>query len=84
PYDFLNIMALISVNLGIFNLLPVPILDGGLILLILIESLLRRDIKREIKELVYQAAFALIVLFAVVVIYNDIAKTALGHFLHLG
>jgi regulator of sigma E protease len=84
PYDFFNIMALISVNLGIFNLLPIPILDGGLILLILIESVLRRDIKREVKELVYQAAFALIVLFAVVVIYNDIAKTALGRFLHLG
>ncbi len=66
--------ALISINLGIFNLLPIPILDGGLILLLLIESVLRRDIKREVKELVYQAAFVLIVLFAVVVIYNDITK----------
>ena len=42
---------------------------------------MRRDIKREIKELVYQAAFVFLVLFAVIVIYNDLTKTSLGHFL---
>jgi regulator of sigma E protease len=83
PITFLLVMAMISLNLGIFNLLPIPILDGGLILLILIESVIRRDIRREIKELVYQAAFVFLVLFAVVVIYNDIAKTTLGQHLHL-
>ena len=71
---FIEIMALISLNLGIFNLLPIPILDGGLILLLVIEAVLRRDIKREVKEMVYQAAFVFLVIFAVVVIYNDIAK----------
>jgi regulator of sigma E protease len=71
---FIEIMALISLNLGIFNLLPIPILDGGLILLLLIEGVLRRDIKREVKEMVYQAAFVFLVIFAVVVIYNDIQK----------
>ena len=81
---FFRLMAEISVNLGIFNLLPIPILDGGLILLLLIEGVMRRDIKREVKEMVYQAAFVFIILFAVIVIYNDITKTALGKLLHLG
>jgi regulator of sigma E protease len=75
------ITALISINLGIFNLFPIPILDGGMILMLAIEGLMRRDIKREIKERVYQAAFVFLILFAVVVIYNDIAKTAVGRFL---
>ena len=74
--------ALISINLGIFNLFPIPILDGGLILLLLIEGLIRRDINREIKERVYQAAFVFLVIFAVVVIYNDITKLpGIGRFL---
>jgi regulator of sigma E protease len=75
--------ALISLNLGIFNLLPIPILDGGLILLLFIEGTIRRDIKREVKERIYQVAFVFIVLFAVVVIFNDVAKTNLGHILRM-
>jgi regulator of sigma E protease len=65
----------ISLNLGIFNLLPIPIMDGGVILLLFIESLMGRDISLPIKERIYQAAFVFLVLFAAVVIYNDIAKT---------
>jgi regulator of sigma E protease len=70
----LGLTAGISLNLGIFNLLPIPILDGGVILLLLIESLMGRDISLQIKERIYQAAFVFLVLFAVTVIYNDIAK----------
>jgi regulator of sigma E protease len=72
---YLNIMALISINLAIFNLFPIPILDGGLMLMLLIESIMRRDIKQEVKERVYQAAFVFLLLFAAVVIYNDVAKS---------
>jgi len=75
---FLYILAVISLNLGIFNLLPIPILDGGLILLLIIEGLLRREIKREVKELVYQAAFVFLIIFAAIVIFNDISKLHLG------
>ena len=82
-FSLLFLTALISLNLGIFNLLPIPILDGGLILLLFIEGTLRRDIKREIKERIYQVAFVFIVLFAVVVIFNDVAKSSIGHTLHL-
>jgi regulator of sigma E protease len=71
----LGLSAAISLNLGIFNLLPIPIMDGGVILLLFIESLMRRDISLKIKERIYQAAFVFLVLFAAMVIYNDIAKT---------
>jgi regulator of sigma E protease len=74
----LEITAAISLNLGIFNLLPIPILDGGVILLLLVESLIRRDISLPIKERIYQAAFVFLVLFAVMVIYNDLVKTLPG------
>ncbi|HZD48204.1 MAG TPA: RIP metalloprotease RseP [Silvibacterium sp.] len=67
-------MALISLNLGIFNLLPIPILDGGMILLLLIEGILRRDLNQEFKERVYQVAFVVLVLFAAFVMFNDVAK----------
>jgi regulator of sigma E protease len=68
----------ISLNLGVFNLLPIPILDGGVIFFLLIESLMGRDISLSIKERVYQAAFVFLVLFAVMVIYNDLVKTIPG------
>lgn len=74
----LSLMAMISLNLGIVNLLPIPILDGGRILELIIESVLRRDISLRIKERIYQTAFVFLVLFFVVVIYNDIVKALPG------
>jgi regulator of sigma E protease len=74
----LMLSSAISLNLGIFNLLPIPILDGGVILLLLVEGVMRRDISLRIKERIYQAAFVFLVLFAVMVIYNDLAKTLPG------
>jgi regulator of sigma E protease len=74
----LELTAGISLNLGIMNLLPIPILDGGVILFLLIEGLMRRDVSLRIKERVYQAAFVFLVLFAVMVIYNDLMKTLPG------
>ena len=74
----LELTAGISLNLGIFNLLPIPIMDGGVILLLFVESIIRRDISLRIKERIYQAAFVFLVLFAVMVIYNDVAKMLPG------
>jgi regulator of sigma E protease len=74
----MELTAGISLNLGIFNLLPIPIMDGGVILFLFIEALMRRDVSLRIKERVYQAAFVFLVLFAVMVIYNDLAKTLPG------
>ena len=77
----IELMAGISINLGIFNLLPIPILDGGMILFLLIESLFRRDINQQFKERVYQVAFVCLLCFAAFVIFNDVTK--LGLFNHL-
>ena len=74
----LSLMAMISLNLGIFNLLPIPILDGGIILLLIIEAIIRRDISMRIKERIYQTAFVFLLLFFVVVIYNDLMKALPG------
>ena len=71
----LQLMSAISLNLAIFNLFPFPILDGGMILFLAIEGIRRRDISLRLKERIYQLAFVLLVLFAVIVIYNDLAKT---------
>ena len=79
----MQVMAAISLNLGIFNLFPIPILDGGLILLLLIESVLRRDISQPIKERIYQAAFVCLILFAGMVIFNDMMKVIPGFTHHL-
>jgi regulator of sigma E protease len=70
----IGLMAIISLNLGIFNLLPIPILDGGVILLLLIEGVLRRDLNQEFKERIYQAAFVVLLIFAAFVMFNDISK----------
>jgi len=74
----MELMAGISINLAIFNLLPFPILDGGVILFLIIEGIRRRDISLRIKERIYQVAFVMLVLFAMMVIYNDLAKTIPG------
>jgi regulator of sigma E protease len=70
----IGLMALISLNLGIFNLLPIPILDGGMILLLLVEGAMRRDLNQEFKERIYQVAFVALILFAAFVMFNDITR----------
>jgi regulator of sigma E protease len=77
-WDLLEVMALISLQLALFNLLPIPILDGGLMLMLVIEGLIRRDIKQEIKERVYQFAFVFLMLFAAAVIFSDLFKSFHG------
>jgi regulator of sigma E protease len=71
----------ISLNLGILNLMPFPILDGGLIILLLLESVIRRDISINVKERIYQAAFVVLVAFFVFIIFNDVTKLPI--FTHL-
>jgi regulator of sigma E protease len=70
----IGLMSIISLNLGIFNLLPIPILDGGMIVLLLIEGVMRRDLNQEFRERIYQAAFVVLVIFAAFVMFNDISK----------
>ena len=70
----IGLMAYISLNLGIFNLLPIPILDGGMILFLIVETIMRRDVNQQFKERVYQVAFVCLLAFFAFVIFNDITK----------
>lgn len=73
--ELLILVSEISLQLAIFNLLPIPILDGGVILLLLIEGLLRRDLRLQVKERIVQVAMVFLLLLVVFVVYNDIVKT---------
>jgi regulator of sigma E protease len=70
----ISTMSLISLNLGIFNLLPIPILDGGMILFLIIETIMRRDVNQQVKERIYQVAFVCILAFFAFVIFNDLTR----------
>ncbi len=74
PLVFMSLMAIISVNLGIMNLLPIPALDGGRLLLILLEIIFRRKLPAFIEEKIHLIGFALLMLLMVFVVYNDIVK----------
>jgi regulator of sigma E protease len=77
-YRFIELMAMVSLNLAVFNLLPIPILDGGTILLLLIEILIRRDLSRPLKETVFKLGFVFLMMVVAFVIYNDITKILPG------
>jgi regulator of sigma E protease len=74
PVEFIVLMAGVSLNLAIFNLLPIPILDGGVILMLLIEMLLRRDLDLKVKEAVLKVGFVFLMVVVVFVLYNDLSK----------
>jgi len=72
--QLLNFMALVSLQLGIFNLMPIPILDGGVIALLGFEGLIRRDLSIRVKERIFQVGFVFLMLLMGIVIFNDLAK----------
>ncbi len=67
-------IALISLQLGIINLFPIPVLDGGQILVISLEGIFRRDFSPKVKQVVMQIGFAIFIVLIVFVILNDVAK----------
>ncbi len=71
---YIGLMAMVSLNLAIFNLLPIPILDGGVIVMLLVEMLLRRDLSLQVKETVVKLGFVFLMALVVFVLYNDISK----------
>ena len=70
----MGLIAFISLQLGIINLFPVPVLDGGQILVLGLEGLFRRDFSLKIKQIVMQIGFAILIFLIVFVILNDIAR----------
>jgi regulator of sigma E protease len=76
PTAFFGLMSMVSLNLAIFNLLPIPILDGGVILLLLVEMFMRRDLSLRVKEAVFKLGFVFLMAVVAFVLYNDISKLA--------
>lgn len=72
--EYLGLMAMVSLQLAIFNLLPIPVLDGGTILMLLIEMTMRRDLSLNVKEMVLRVGFVCIMMLVAFVIYNDISR----------
>jgi regulator of sigma E protease len=70
----LSLMAMISLNLGIINLMPVPVLDGGHILIMALEGVARRDFSVQMKEKMLLAGFVVLMMLMVTVIYNDLTR----------
>lgn len=78
--DFMNIVSLITINVGVFNLLPIPALDGARFVFLIIEAIRRKPVKPEVEGMVHFVGFALLMLLMVVVTFNDIVKLATGGF----
>ena len=71
---FIWVMALISINLGLFNLLPIPVLDGGHLLFFVIEGVLRRPLPMRIRELAHVVGMAILVGLTMLAFKNDLEK----------
>ena len=75
---FLNIIALISVNLGVFNLLPIPALDGARLVFLIIEGIRRKPVNPKYEGYVHMAGLAVLLLFMVFVTFSDIRRLITG------
>ena len=72
--SILYMAVLLSANLGVMNLLPLPALDGGRLVFILIEAVRGKPVDREKEGYIHFAGFVLLMLFMVFVLYNDVIK----------
>jgi regulator of sigma E protease len=73
-----SIVALVSVNVGIFNLLPVPVLDGGHMLMLGLEAIMRRDFTAPARRLATRTGLTMLLLLMAVAFYNDLGRLAWG------
>jgi regulator of sigma E protease len=73
----IGLMAMISLQLGVMNLLPIPVLDGGHIMILLIEGIARRELSLRVKERIQQVGFAVLATLMIVVLYNDVISNVL-------
>ncbi len=75
-WDYLNFMSTVSLSLAVFNLLPIPILDGGTLLLLFIEMLLQREVSMQVKETALKLGLVFLMMVVVFVFYNDLTRPA--------
>jgi regulator of sigma E protease len=72
--SFLSLLAMISISLGILNLLPIPVLDGGLLLFLAIEAIRKKPLSQKVMEMSQNIGAAVLISLIVVVSYNDIMR----------
>ena len=72
--ELFTMLAMISLNLGLLNLMPIPVLDGGHILILMLEGVSRRDFSMQVKEKMLLVGFVLLLTLMVTVIYNDLTR----------
>ena len=72
--NMLNMAVLLSANLGVMNLLPLPALDGGRLVFLLAEAVRRKPVNRQVEGMIHFAGLMLLMALMVVVMYNDILK----------
>ena len=70
----LQLMAILSINLAILNLLPLPALDGGRLIFVAIEAIIKKRVKPEIEQMVHLAGMALLIGLMVLVTINDVRR----------
>ncbi|HEY7209540.1 MAG TPA: RIP metalloprotease RseP [Bryobacteraceae bacterium] len=73
-WNYLFLMAIVSLQLAIINLLPVPVLDGGTLLMLLIEMIMQREMSLQLRENIFKVGFVFLMMVMVFVIYNDISR----------
>jgi regulator of sigma E protease len=78
--ELVHLMGFISLSIAILNLMPIPVLDGGQVAILLVESVMRRDLSLRIKEVITQVGFVLILILMVTVLYFDLVKRLPGLF----
>jgi regulator of sigma E protease len=71
---FVTLAALVSINLGFINLLPIPMLDGGHLLLYAVEAVRRRPATPQVQEWAFRAGFVMLISFMVMVTFNDLSS----------
>jgi regulator of sigma E protease len=76
--QFLAFVALLSANLGVLNLLPIPALDGGRLVFVLISGIRRKNLNPEVEGMIHLVGMAVLVLLILVISYQDIIRWASG------
>ena len=72
--EFIYLLALISLSLGVTNLLPIPVLDGGKILILIIEAIRRKPMKQETEINIQLLGFSFLIVLSLYVAYNDVLR----------
>ena len=73
-YEFFYLLAVVSISLGVTNLLPIPGLDGGRLLLIIVEAIRRKPLKRETEAQIQLLGFSFLIMLSIYVAFNDVVR----------